>query len=43
MPESKTIKDTIDALHKEIQSGRAFNPTEFEATMNKLHELLSKT
>ena len=43
MPESKTIKDTIDSLYKEIQSGRAFNPTEFEATMNKLHGLLSKT
>ena len=43
MPESKAIKDTIDALYKQIQSGRAFNPTEFEATMNKLHELLSKT
>ncbi len=43
MPESKTIKDTIDALHKEIQNGRAFDPAEFEATMNKLHELLSKT
>ena len=43
MPESKPIKDAIDALHKEIQNGRAFDPTEFETTMNKLHELLSKT
>jgi hypothetical protein len=43
MPESHTIKDTIDALYKEIQNGRAFDPAEFEATMNKLHGLLSKT
>lgn len=43
MPEAKAIKDTIDVLYKEIQSGWAFNPTEFEATMNKLHGLLSKT
>ena len=42
LPESKNIKDTIDALYRETQSGGAFNPTEFEATMNKLHELLSK-
>jgi hypothetical protein len=43
MSESKTIKDTIDALHKQIQSGSAFNPSEFETTMSKLHELLPKT
>ena len=43
LPESKNIKDTIDALYKEIQSGGAFNPLEFEATMTKLHGLLSKT
>ena len=43
MPESKMIKDTIDLLYKEIQRGWAFNPTEFEATMKKLHGLLSKT
>ena len=42
MPESKEIKDTIDALYKEIQSGRTFNAAQFEATMNTLHELLSK-
>jgi len=43
MPESKAIKDTIDVLYKEIQSGGAFNPSEFEATMSKLHALLPKT
>jgi Cytochrome c554 and c-prime len=43
MPESKAIKDAIDVLYNEIQRGWAFNPTEFEATMNKLHGLLSKT
>ena len=43
MSEAKAIKDTIDALYKEIHSGWAFNPTEFEARMNELHRLLSKT
>jgi hypothetical protein len=43
MPESKTVKETIDALYKEIETGWAFNPTEFEGTMNKLHALLLKT
>jgi hypothetical protein len=43
LPESKTIKDTIDVLYKETRGGSVFNPTEFEATMNKLHGLLSKT
>jgi hypothetical protein len=43
MPESRTIKAMIDALHKDIQRGSSFNPAEFEATMNKLHKLLSKT
>jgi hypothetical protein len=42
MPGSRKIKATIDALHKDIQSGSAFNPAEFEATMNRLHKLWSK-
>jgi len=42
MPSSQAIKDTIDALHKAIQRGSAFDPIEFEATMGRLHELLSK-
>jgi hypothetical protein len=43
MSEAKAIKDTIDGLYKEIRSGWAFNSTEFEARMNELHRLLSKS
>ena len=42
MPEAQTIKDTIDALYKETQSGKDFNASEFEATLNKLHDRLSR-
>ena len=43
MPESKTVKETIDTLYKEIETGWTFNPTEFEGTMKRLHALLLKT
>ena len=42
MPEAQTIKNTIDVLYKEIQSGKDFNASEFEATLHKLHDRLSR-
>jgi cytochrome c554/c'-like protein len=43
MADAKGIKETIDALYKEIEDGRSFNPAQFETTMNKVHRQLAKS
>jgi uncharacterized membrane protein affecting hemolysin expression len=40
--ESKAVREGIDALYREIQSGRSFDPARFEAAMTKLHGQFAK-
>jgi hypothetical protein len=42
MPDGKAVSESIDALYKDIQDARTFNPTQFEATMHKIHKQLSR-
>ena len=43
LPDGKAVKESIDALYKEIQVSRSFNPMQFEASMDKIHKQLAKT
>ncbi|MGH7410068.1 MAG: multiheme c-type cytochrome, partial [Candidatus Methylomirabilis sp.] len=42
LSEPLPIKETIEALYKDIKDGGAFSPAQFEVNMNKLHGYLSK-
>jgi len=41
-PDAGVIRESIDALYKEIRDGRSFNQVRFEASMQKLHGVLIK-
>jgi hypothetical protein len=41
-PESAAVKESLDALYKEIKDGRSFNQVRFEAAMSKMQGVLAK-